>query len=141
MKKTMAVIGATEPAGQVAVTQLASRPELRFLLLSPDTSTLESLTQVLQERFPAAEIESMACTRDASWEADIILLTIPGAEEENIARLIREVVTGKIVIHVSENGAPSAILPALLPHSIILNSTPDDVEEVLEHALLSRQKV
>lgn len=119
MKKTIAIIGATEATGKTATMQLASQPGLRLLLLSPDIEALASLTQTLHKKFPDAEIESMTCTRDASWEADIILLTIPEAEEEMVAQLIRDVVTGKIVVHISETGNPSEILQKTLPHSIL----------------------
>lgn len=127
MKKTIAIIGATEPTGKAATMQLASHPGVRFLLLSPDTTALASLTQTLHENFPGAEIEPMTCTREASWEADIILLTVPEAEEEMVAQLIKEVVTGKIVIHINETGTPSEILQQALPHSIIETLKPGEL--------------
>lgn len=127
MKKTIAIIGATAPTGKAATMQLASHPGVRFLLLSQDPTALASLTQTLHTAFPGAEIEPMTCTRDASWEADIILLTIPEAEEEMVAQLIKEVVTGKIVIHINETGRPSDILQKALPHSIIETLKPGEI--------------
>ncbi|MDF2383959.1 hypothetical protein JMG10_20980 [Nostoc ellipsosporum NOK] len=130
MKKTMAIIGATEQKGKAAIMQLASHPGFRFLLLSPDMAALDSLTKTLLQKFPGAEIEPMTCTRDASWEADIIVLTVPEAEEETIAQLIKEVVTGKVVIHVKENDETS-VLKTLLPHSIVADARLEELAEVI----------
>jgi predicted dinucleotide-binding enzyme len=54
-------------------------------------------SQILSEH-PNANAEMMICPTNASWEADVIILSNPAATDVNLIEKIRNVATGKIVI-------------------------------------------
>lgn len=98
--KTIAIIGATEKPGADLARRLASAGNYRLLLISTNESGLDSLKSELVTE-SHKEIETMTCARDASWEADIIIVAST-EEEREVAEKIREVAVGKIVVQFSK---------------------------------------
>ncbi|MGZ5134988.1 MAG: NADPH-dependent F420 reductase [Flavitalea sp.] len=132
-KKTIAIIGATETIGSAIAKNLA-KGNYRILLFSQSSEKLESLAQEINYETPAADIDCLNCLVDASWEADIIISTLPCGGEKQIAERIREVTTQKIVIICSSPGNNNSShciswrisiaeeLQKLLPHSKIVKT-------------------
>src|SRR6185436_2560737 len=132
--KTIAIIGATGNVGS-AIAKCLSVTNNRLLLMANEADHLAQLISEIKLTSSSAEIESASCAKEASWEADIIIVATSSQEGKEIAERIREVAIGKIVISVSQpiNGylniaaSPSNIsaseeLQALLPHSKVVKT-------------------
>lgn len=99
--KTIAIIGATGNMGYAIAKSLSKPGSYRLLLMSNDTDELAQLYSQLKEANTGTEIYSISCAREASWEADIIIVATQNDAEKEVAEKIREVATGKIVISIS----------------------------------------
>ena len=132
--KTIAIIGATGNVGS-AIAKCLSITSNRLLLMSNEVDALAQLISEIRLTSPTVEIESATCAKEASWEADIIVVATSSNEGKEIAQRIREVAIGKIVISVSQpiNGylnivaSPANIsaaeeLQQLLPHSKVVKT-------------------
>ena len=132
--KTIAIIGATGNVGS-AIAKCLSVTSNRLLLMSNDVDALAQLISEIRLASPTVEMESATCAKEASWEADLIVVASSSIEGKEIAERIREVAIGKIVISVSQpiNGclnivaSPSNIsaaeeLQQLLPHSKVVKT-------------------
>jgi predicted dinucleotide-binding enzyme len=131
--KTIAIIGATGSMGSAIARSLAGK--YRLLLMSSDEAKLVDLQSALNKSRSQADVFTLSCAREASWEADIIIVATPYAAEREVAEKIREVATGKIVISISNplNGSSSELvtsgdtsaaeeLQKLLPNSKVVKS-------------------
>jgi 8-hydroxy-5-deazaflavin:NADPH oxidoreductase len=132
--KTIAIIGSTGNVGS-AIAKCLSVTSNRLLLMANDAEQLALLRSEIKLSSPTADIENVTCAKEASWEADIIVVATSSDEGKEIAERIREVAIGKIVISVSQpiNGYlnitanPSNIsaaeeLQLLLPHSKVVKT-------------------
>jgi 8-hydroxy-5-deazaflavin:NADPH oxidoreductase len=99
--KTIAIVGATGNMGSAIAKSLTKKGNYRMLLMSNEPDKLEELRSHLEETNTGTEIYSVSCAREASWEADIIIVATPYEAEKEVAERIREVATGKIVISIS----------------------------------------
>jgi 8-hydroxy-5-deazaflavin:NADPH oxidoreductase len=97
--KTIAIVGATGNMGSAIAKSLSKNGSYRLLLMSNNQQKLMSLKQQLEKS--GAEALTINCAREASWEADIIIVATPYEAEKEVAEKIREVATGKIVISIS----------------------------------------
>lgn len=98
VKKTIAIIGATEEQGKALSIKLAQGP-YRLLLFGKNRKETDILVKEMEELFPLADVEGRDCLVEASWEADIIIpITCIGSEKE-IVEKIRPVATRKIIIN------------------------------------------
>src|SRR5262245_12564540 len=100
VKKTIAIIGASGDMGSAFAKALASS-NYRLLLMSRDKNKVQKLSDSIKGKNPLADVEVSECAKDACWEADIVLLTVPYRVEMQVADMIREVSTQKVVIDVS----------------------------------------
>jgi 8-hydroxy-5-deazaflavin:NADPH oxidoreductase len=132
-KQTIAVIGNT---GKMQTTLLKglSRGNYRLLLCSNEDGQMLSLTEEIRTANVSADVEIIQCTVNATWEADIILSTIPRIGEKEMAATIKEVACQKILVSIGEdsnnitNGAVNLTaikratdeLQNLLPHSKVV---------------------
>lgn len=116
VKKTIAIVGATENEGRRIANQFACMP-YRFLFISNKMIELEELTNLILEKYPEAEIENLECIKDGCWEADIIILAVPPDENQKVAGLIKEVATQKIVVEISDEEKDLNELRKILPYS------------------------
>jgi predicted dinucleotide-binding enzyme len=110
-KQTIAVIGNT---GKMQTTLLKglSRGNYRLLLCSHEDDQMLSLTEEIRQSNATADLETIQCTVNASWEADIILSSIPQTEEKEMAATIKEVACQKILVSIGEdyrNGDTTAV--------------------------------
>lgn len=95
-KKTFAVINVSEPKSLFLAKQIAKANPVLLFDHNPST-LLEVYTQVLLEN-PEAKVEMMICPTNASWEADIIILSNYAATDITLAEKIKKVATGKIIL-------------------------------------------
>jgi NADPH-dependent F420 reductase len=96
--KTIAIVGATGNMGS-AIAKSLSNGKYRLVLMSKDQEKLGELKRTLEKS--GTEVLTISCAKEASWEADIIIVATPYAAEKEVAEKIREVATGKIVISIS----------------------------------------
>jgi hypothetical protein len=133
-KQTIAIIGATGNMGS-AIAKSLSNGNYRLLLKSGNQEKLSTLVEEIKSIHPSADVEATPCPKDASWEADIIILAVPFSAEKEVAERIREVATQKIVISIANplnetyNGLVTAPdtsaaeeLQKLLPHSKVIKA-------------------
>jgi 8-hydroxy-5-deazaflavin:NADPH oxidoreductase len=97
--KTIAIVGATGSMGSAIANALSKNKKYRLLLMSTDETKLVGLKLKLQKA--GAEVYALSCAKEASWEADIIFVATPYGAEKDVAEKIRDVVTGKVVISIS----------------------------------------
>ena len=95
-KRTIALIG-TNTLARVLATVLA-KGNNRLLLFSRSFDEAASITNFIKDENALADIEAVPCSYDASWEADIIITTIPSFELRELAAYIKDVATQKVFI-------------------------------------------
>jgi predicted dinucleotide-binding enzyme len=120
VKKTIAIVGATEKEGKSLSEKLA-KSQHHLLLVSENPEKLSSFRESLKEKIPGADVDSIQCVKDGCWEADIILLAVPENEEKTIGKLMKEVATQKIVGTVLPPACEHSELQKLLPYSRLVN--------------------
>ncbi|NTS42953.1 NAD(P)-binding domain-containing protein [Flavisolibacter sp. BT320] len=133
-KQTIAIIGATGSMGSALAKSLA-KGNYRLLLKSNKAEALKELVAEIKKETPAADIEGMACPREAGWEADVIIPAVPFEAQAEVAERIREVANQKIVISLANPlnetytgmvtpGDTSAAeeLQKLLPHAKVIKA-------------------
>ena len=120
VKKTIAIVGATEKAGIEIANEFASK-DYRLLLVSDNMEKLFDVTEKLSQKKPEAEIESIECVKDGCWEADIIVLAVAANEEKIVAEMMKEVATQKIVVSLSECDIEDEKIKKILPYSKLVN--------------------
>jgi NADPH-dependent F420 reductase len=99
--KTIAIVGATGNMGSAIARSLAAHGKYRLLIMANNHERLSELKSQLERAGTQTEILAISCAREASWEADIIIIATPFEVEKEVAEKIREVATGKIVISIS----------------------------------------
>lgn len=126
--KTIAVLGATEKTGIDMATKLAQENDL-FLVVADDSIQLTSLSEHIHTAILKAEVEIVNCVRESCWEADLIILTTPPAEINEVIKKIKEVATQKIVVSFSDNEGDGSFafikgqeLQQLLPYSKVVTA-------------------
>ena len=118
-KYTVAIIGASGSLGILIAKDLSEY--YRLLLMDNDQSGLNALQSELLELNSANEIDVLDCCKDASWEADIIVIAVSVDKQSEIAIKIKEVATQKVVISISPQIIPELDLQTLLPHSKVIS--------------------
>jgi NADPH-dependent F420 reductase len=98
--KTVAIIGATGDMGSAIAMSLVNS-DYRLLLMSREKTKLAKLLSYIKKKNPATDVATIECEKEACWEADIIILTVPYRAEKEVAEKIREVATQKVVIEIS----------------------------------------
>ncbi len=103
-KKTIAILGAKGRMGS-GIAQSLVRAGYRVVLANDGekepTSFVDKLSSwvaKLRLRTPRADVRIVPSSREASWEADIILFALPYEVQAGVADKIKDVVTGKIVV-------------------------------------------
>lgn len=133
-KQTIAIIGATGNMGSAIAKSLA-KGNYRLLLKGNRQEELDKLVKEIITSTPSADVEAIACPKEASWEADIIIPAVPFDAQEEVAEKIREVANQKIVISIANplnenftglktSGETSAAeeLQKLLPYSKVIKA-------------------
>jgi len=99
-KQTIAIIGAAGNMGSAIAKSLA-KGNYRLLLFTENKNKLKELEKEIKAVHKNADVESIACSYTASWEADIIIAAVPYTAEKEVADKIREVANQKIVISIT----------------------------------------
>lgn len=116
-KNTVAIIGAASKTGKVIARSIA--PSFRLLLMDTAQSDLVELKAHLEE-VKDREIDILECSKDASWEADIIVVVKEGEELKAVALKMKEVTTCKTVIHYTYDEKAVDHLQQLLPNAKVV---------------------
>lgn len=117
-KHTLALIGAASPTGTLLASRLADR--YRLLLMDSDLSLLATLQETIRLQSPQADVEVLNCCKDASWEADTVVVSVADDQLETIADRIRAVTTCKPVIQFTTDAARTHTLQQRLPHANVI---------------------
>src|SRR3546814_11995578 len=96
-KSTIAIIGSTGNMGS-AIAKSQAKGRNRLLLFGRDKAKIDTLHNDIHALNSDADVEAMGCSKDASWEADIVILAVPYAAEAAVAEEIKPYVTQKIDI-------------------------------------------
>ena len=118
-KYTVAIIGASGSLGILIAKDLSEY--YRLLLMDDNQSGLNALQSELLESNSSNEVDVLDCCKDASWEADIIVIAVSVDKQSEIAIKIKEVATQKVVISISPQIIPELDLQTLLPHSKVIS--------------------
>jgi hypothetical protein len=127
LKNTVAIIGACSTIGTLVAKSIAA--DYRLLLMDEAQSELVTLQGNIEEAQQDAEVDILNCCKDASWEADIIVVANEGTGLHELAVKMKEVSTCKIVLHFTTAESGIDVLQHLLPHAkvaTILISEPFD---------------
>jgi len=151
--KTVAIIGATGDMGSAIAMSLVNS-NYRLLLMSRDKTKLAKLFAYIKRNNPATEVATIECEKEACWEADIILLTVPYKVENEVAEKIREVATQKVVIDVSNplneshnhlitepDTSAAEELQKLLPNSKVVKALNTIFASDLTHAIKESKQI
>jgi predicted dinucleotide-binding enzyme len=141
MKETIAVVGATGTVGSGIARTLAKagyRVLLADCVQDDPTQLMGKLPEVLTRivfTVPHADVFFNLSTKDACWEADIIVFAVPHEAQAPVAAEIRRVVTKKIIVTIAPATSAAEGLSRLLPYSKIVAvfaAIPDaDINELL----------
>jgi 8-hydroxy-5-deazaflavin:NADPH oxidoreductase len=112
-KQTIAVIGATGNMG-AAISKSLSKGNHRLVLCANDQHKLQALAGEIKQAHPAADVDTLDCTVNASWEADLIIVAVPYQAEKEVAEKIQQVANQKIVVSISNplNAAYDGLITA-----------------------------
>lgn len=124
VKKSIAIVGATEKIGEVIAIQFMNG-NYSLLLISNNKDRLNYLAQKMADNKPKAEVNFMECVKDGCWEADIIILAVPHDEEKMVAELMKDVATQKIVVDISNEENACRKLKEILPYSKLVKVSGD----------------
>ena len=111
-KKTIAIIEANGDRGSAIARKLAHTGN-RLLFFAHEPGQLTSLVKTIRAQAPNANIASVYCPADASWEADIIVSTIALDENEEIKTKIASFSNRKILIDASGNNNTVTVAGAI----------------------------
>lgn len=84
-----------------AISRSLSKGNYRLLLCANDLNKLQAIAADIKSSNLGADVEASDCSRDASWEADIIIVAVPYSAEKEVADRIKEVANQKIVISIA----------------------------------------
>ncbi|MEO8111639.1 MAG: NAD(P)-binding domain-containing protein [Ginsengibacter sp.] len=118
-KQTIMIIGASSERGSFIAKSL-SQGNYRLLLNDRDNVRLNELREEIVEKNSCADVETIDCSFEGCWEADIIISAISSDEQQEVANRIREVANQKIVISFTDQAEKNEELQALLPYSKVL---------------------
>jgi hypothetical protein len=123
-RRTFAVLGVSETKSIFLAKQIAKTNPV--LLFDHDAIVLNTVYSQILLEYPNAKAEIMICPTNASWEADVIILSNAAATDGNLIEKIRNVATGKIVLflenkkNTGENSSEK--LQHLFPFSKVVQS-------------------
>ena len=95
-RRTFAVLGVSETKSIFLAKQIAKTNPV--LLFDHDAVVVNEVHAQILLEYPKANAEMMICPTNASWEADIIILSNATGTDDNFIKKIRKVATGKIVL-------------------------------------------
>ena len=152
-KKTIAIIGASGHMGS-AIAKNLSKGNYRLLLMGNQQEKVQRLIHEIKKINPSADVDSMGCPFDASWEADVIIAAVHYKVEKELAEKIKQVATQKVVVSISNplndklDGLITAAgtsaaeeLQSYLPHSKVVKAFNTIFAGDFSQAVIGGQKV
>jgi len=123
VKKTIAIIGATEESGAAIANKFAG-DSYRLLLIEDEINQLSQTARNIKRNNSNVNVEIVDCAKEGCWEADIIVIAISFHELKKVIEKISEVATQKIVVFASNeyDESDATALQHLLPHSRIVTA-------------------
>lgn len=118
-KQTWAIIGATTASGQAVAKAVA--PGCRLLLMDQSREALNTVVMAVKEQHPQAEIEAIDCCKEASWEADTIVVAVAPQRLEEVAAKLQTVTNRKPVVHLTGSEGDTHYLHQALPHAKVVS--------------------
>lgn len=117
-KQTITFIG-MQNAILTAVAREAFKGNYRILLCDHDKKWMRFLLNDIEMSGITADLETLHCSRLASWESDIIIVSAEKEELHAIAKKIEDVATQKVVCRIlaSEEFDEQTDFRSFLPHS------------------------
>ncbi len=112
---TVAILGAGSEDGLWMAKGICK--SYRILLMDEELQKLTALSFIVAQHYKLALTENLLSSKEAGWEADIIVLAAPAEVQAAIARQISEVATRKTVILLSRNESQMASISAILPNA------------------------
>lgn len=122
-KQTILILG-TGYTGKVIAARLAEE-NFHVLLCDKDHNNTIAMVNELKAFSQNCDVEAMECTFDGAWEADIIIFTMPLNEQKEVAAIIKNVITQKILVSIidskfSDTCGQFGQLQELLPNTKIV---------------------
>ncbi|MDE3236100.1 MAG: hypothetical protein KGO81_09115 [Bacteroidota bacterium] len=119
--RSLAIIGAASVWGSNISRALAAA-NYRLLLMDEASFHQELLLlfNALMQSNISLNADLITCSKEASWEADIILLVVDARKEKDWIGKMKEVVTQKIIINISAEEKMDNELQQLLPYAKIV---------------------
>ena len=94
----------------------------RILIVTPSLKSVTNIINDVKSKVADGDnIEVIDCLKNGCWEADIIILDICKEQQEEVADIIKEVVTQKIVINFSGDEKEYEGWRNLLPYAKVIN--------------------
>jgi predicted dinucleotide-binding enzyme len=122
---SVAIFGANSNMGAQFAMTIAKA--YRLLLIDSDEMQTSLLAAKIKHitQLPGA-VEVLSCSKDASWEANIIVLASPTVTHALIAKKIAEVTTCKSILQISNANGKLVSIQNILPHSHVIKVTIND---------------
>jgi predicted dinucleotide-binding enzyme len=125
-RRTFAVLGVSETNSFFLAKQIAKTNPV--LLFDRDVVVLNTVYSQILSEYSNANAEMMVCPTNASWEADVIILSNAAATDGNLIEKIRNVATGKIILfwenkkNTNTSGNSAEKWQDLFPYSKVVQS-------------------
>jgi predicted dinucleotide-binding enzyme len=128
---SVAIIGANSFWGsQIA---MAISNAYRLLLMDSDVEQVSLLANKIKNQIQLPNnIYILACSKDASWEADIIVLASPAVTHPAIAKKIAEVTTCKTILQIVNTSDDALSIKNIVPHSHVIKVTINHSNAIVE---------
>lgn len=136
-KDTVAILGANSKLGNIIAKGISR--QYRLLLMDEQIQPLTALSHDVAKLNCNATVEVIPCCKDASWEADIIIVVADEAAQAAIATKIKEVATCKIVINIGSSAKSSKSFQQLLPHSKVVTILFDANQDEQDWSIVSME--
>lgn len=118
-RNTVAIIGAATKLGALIAKGIAAN--YRLLLMDSEQAGLVSLQKEIQAVDKYAEVDVLHCCKNASWEADVIIVANEGEDLDDLAVKMEDVSTCKTVLHFISREASIDKLQQLLPYAKVVS--------------------
>jgi predicted dinucleotide-binding enzyme len=128
--ETIAIIGASGEMGRAVAGRLAGG-RYRLLLVGRNEEKLVLVHNAIAKAHGQTDMDIVACSKEACWEADVVIMAVPYGTEPDIAAYIGPVTTGKVVISLantskgtgdSRQSSAAEELQQLLPYAKIVKA-------------------
>lgn len=120
-KNTVAIIGASSALGTIIAKGISNGDNRLLLMDEGRQAQLAILHNEIIQLNKGAEIELLYCCKDASWEADIIIIAVETIKQIETAAKIKEVSTRKTVICFTGSYNEGNEIQQLLPYSKVIH--------------------